>query len=426
MHNQRIITAPTAYATTLLISCLCMLSCIKEVDFDSVEDCPAVVECILEKKPVQTLKLYRMMSLSDSNFIPIEDASVYLMKQTGNRDDFVAKFEKTRDGIWEAEYEPDFGAIYSLQIIVEGKDTLRASTRFPDDLKVISYTKIIRDGEHRFQSPSDSIEFVCKTCEVHYGSYSKPFTGASGRFYSSFYGDGSFKAYTRSYDDACKMWIYPHKDVTTPIVAGSLDYLYEEYYTFSGTEQPYASYAITDHPGADNFNINSGQLSDLNFELTDEAKSFLLYSNDIVCKYQLFHQWYSFMCPPLALHDHFVRIEHPAHFTNGLNTEELKHSYHHSDHSFFITADYTDTYPSYRFSFGNMFVPDLFNGFVNEVRFLSDEYDAFLRDVVSKSLNQDNFVLSEYDHHNIYSNIEGGFGIFGAQHITWEEPCLTY
>ena len=59
--------------------------------------------------------------------------------------------------------------------------------------------------------------------------------------------------------------------------------------------------------------------------------------------------------------------------------------------------------------------------FLIEVRFLSDEYDSFLRDLYVKNLSKDDFILSTYNRYNIYTNIQGGVGVFGAENDTWAE-----
>lgn len=58
--------------------------------------------------------------------------------------------------------------------------------------------------------------------------------------------------------------------------------------------------------------------------------------------------------------------------------------------------------------------------FLNEVHFVSEEYDAYLRALYAKFQNKNDFVLLSYDYDNVYSNIKGGTGIFGADNITWD------
>ena len=108
------------------------------------------------------------------------------------------------------------------------------------------------------------------------------------------------------------------------------------------------------------------------------------------------------------MHKQFVRIEHPSGFWNGIKEEDLKRSYQFSTSSFLILGNYTN------YSSG-------LEPFLIEVRFLSDEYDSFLRDLYVKNLSKDDFILSTYNRYNIYTNIQGGVGVFGAENDTWAE-----
>ena len=114
------------------------------------------------------------------------------------------------------------------------------------------------------------------------------------------------------------------------------------------------------------------------------------------------------MCPDLPLHKGFVRIDQPEGFSNGLSDDDLKTSYQYSRNSFFILGDYSNYLSG-------------IEPFLIEVRFLSEEYDAFLRELHIRNLSKDDFILSTYDSNNIYSNIYGGVGIFGAENTTWAE-----
>lgn len=58
---------------------------------------------------------------------------------------------------------------------------------------------------------------------------------------------------------------------------------------------------------------------------------------------------------------------------------------------------------------------------VLETHFVSEEYDAYLRDIYSAKKTVDDFILSAYEAKHIYSNVIGGYGIFGADYVTWDE-----
>jgi len=408
------------YLYLLFLTAFSITSCIEDVSINPIGERTIVVECILVKDTVQILHLYEMANLYESKITPVENAKISLLRLHADKRDTVATFKRKEREIWLSCYEPDFGSHYILEIVTENGDTIKAATTFPEDLRLISSTKSMRSYKGAIKTDIDTISYVCKSSEVHIGHYTEMIL-SSDRLYAR--EDGKpFKAYNLPYEGSCKMWIYPHADNTFFGPPGStMNYLREEEYVFRGTDQPNTAYAVTDHPGADNFNIVPGKLSDLDVCLVSEKDN--AYLSQYGARHELFYQWYLNNCPNLPLHNHFVRINHPAGFTNGLKIEDIKDSYHSSQHSFFITADYADTYPPYRYVFGKH-TPNLASGCVNEVRFLSDEYDSFLRDIVVQSMNNDNFVLSEYDYHNIYSNVQGGFGIFGAELVTWEEPEL--
>lgn len=50
---------------------------------------------------------------------------------------------------------------------------------------------------------------------------------------------------------------------------------------------------------------------------------------------------------------------------------------------------------------------------IYDIYILSEDADAYYRDVYHHHLNQDSFIF-QYDSEGIYSNVDGGLGIFGA------------
>ena len=52
-------------------------SCIEYVNMDSREEMPVVVNCVLTRDTVQTLRLYRMRVLSETGNVPVEGATVF-------------------------------------------------------------------------------------------------------------------------------------------------------------------------------------------------------------------------------------------------------------------------------------------------------------------------------------------------------------
>ena len=140
----------------------------------------------------------------------------------------------------------------------------------------------------------------------------------------------------------------------------------------------YYPYIVTDHPYADDFNINGHKFSELSFEGDFDGHCMAI-------SWPAFHNMRRMM-PELPLHDQFVRIEH-------LDTSR-----------FHMLAGPIE-YPKV----GEPYQDHLVFSFV------SDEYDEYLRSVYVKNRKLDHDITRIYSTEGVYSNIEGGVGIFGSE-----------
>lgn len=382
----------------LLVLCF---ACVEDIDIDTGEEMPIVVDCVLRNSHVQTLRLYRLRHLYKNEYKDIEGAGVELFKEEieGKTSTFVkvAEFLQKDGPDWEAQYQPEYGAKYKLRVIVNGKELAHAFTTFPEDLKLVMH-----------MSPFDSLGVGYRAIT---GEVSEP-------RYVLWWGDWPyiesetpFKVYERSIKP-CKIWIYPHTDTTIVIKPDNKYSIQQaENVRFSGSTKPYAKYVVTDHPGADNFNVVGGSMSDIDF-FNVPVNSYL-YNVHTLNLHPNISQWCPLVKPELPLHDRFVRIDHPKGFDNGFYGDRLEHGYQYSSGSFFIFGDY-DNYMA-------GLLP-----FTLEVRFLSDEYDTFMRELYLKKSSRDDFILSTYERKNIYTNIIGGLGVFGAENTTWAEHAYWF
>ena len=61
---------------------------------------------------------------------------------------------------------------------------------------------------------------------------------------------------------------------------------------------------------------------------------------------------------------------------------------------------------------------------------VSDEYDRYLKEVTSYEMrHQEGDLTVLYERENVYSNILGGMGIFGARisyYLPWKEAGIPY
>ena len=140
----------------------------------------------------------------------------------------------------------------------------------------------------------------------------------------------------------------------------------------------YYSFLVTDHPYADDFNISGQKFADL--PITGDFDGHCMAIG-----------WPAFlnmrrMMPELPLHDVCVRIDHLD--TNRFHIlagpiEYPKSGEPHQDHFVFS--------------------------------FVSEEYDEYLRSVYTKYRKMQHDITSIYSTENVYSNIDGGVGIFGSE-----------
>ncbi len=401
----------------LLIILGILPSCIEYVNMDSREEMPVVVNCVLTRDTVQTLRLYRMRVLSETGNVPVEGATVILQgKDNNGKFQTVAEFHRTEGINWEVKFQPEYDTDYGLLIKVPGKEDITATTRFPEDLRLIQcccgantagVSQAIRDdnGNQYFYH-----DYGMYTAEIRKGKYYDEYFD---RYYMIKNEDGTpFKAYLDVSENPCKIWVFSHTD-TTYVSPGneSITTINEGFFQFSGSRQPLSKYVATNHSGADRFNIAPGRIADLHYWNRPNIPSEIIRTN--------YSQWCLYLCPEIPIFKGFVRIDHPANYRNGLNINDLKNSYLYSDRSFFIAGDYSDNYNSYPRE-ENKYLLHSNQSFLNEVHFVSEEYDAYLRALYAKFQNKNDFVLLSYDYDNVYSNIKGGTGIFGADNITWD------
>ena len=342
----------TQYLLFGLLLCGPMISsCVETLKIKTQDNKTVIVECILVEDTVQTMKLYYASGRGDVpvyNSIP--DAVPMIQNKSG---DTLAIFARDTGNLWKAVFSPQYGAAYNLRVEIPGYEDIQAQTVFPKDILLQKDDKrmeIDSSGRHKYLSYSFQL---------------RQFSGLN---------NWGMRVYEREYNDECRMWIFPFVNSVFRI-----DALRSEY-------------AISGHPGTDGFNLVPGVLADLD----------CFSSGSPITNYKTVIKWMMEYCPQLALHDGFVRINHPSHFSNGLDSAALAASYLASDRSFLVTGSYVESmgYPS--------------GGCHLKCYFLSEEADSYMRDLYLKHYSSENLVERLYEYDDIYTNIKGGYGVFGA------------
>lgn len=382
-----------------------LVSCVEDIVIDMGLEEAVAVDCVLRKQQTQTLRLYRMNEVYGSRGEEgVEEATVTLLACDDESGEYspAAVFSHYEGAEWRTEFEPEYGVKYKLSVSIPGKEEITAETRFPKNLSLYYPLNSRVSPYCQLPDPNnvkDSLNYRIFSYEVRLES----------------------KRMEDFYKDSCKIWIFPHVDSEYGDGKQSED---EEnipdhlrWYVFQQPSKPYAKYVATDHPYADNFNMAPGTVSDLDWcnlpvQKYADGESNLLFSN--------LSQWPRVVCPDLPLHSSFLRIAHPADFVNKKYKHEYNQGYIHEydqeyqKRHFYIIADYSESY-GILYDFGRIPRP-----FVLETHFVSEEYDSYLKDVYMAKENVGDFILSAYEGKSVYSNVNGGYGIFGADLTRWD------
>lgn len=312
---------------------MALTGCVETIVLDPHEkDLPVMVNCLLTPdSDVQTLYLQYVKGKSANEYIPIIDAKVYVSAVFVSRLDTL-HFHYVDENRWESEDDPakriKGGKHYKLTVEIPGRSAIRAETTSP-----IAYRPALHTDLHEVHSMDDH--------SVYYQIEQYPTD--------------------KSHIETSPVWVFAKGKLKTMEQC-------DEYYPF----------IVTDHPYADDFNINGQKFSDLSFTGDFDGHCMAI-------SWPAFHNMRRMM-PELPLHDELVRIEH-------LDTNR-----------FHILAGPIE-YPKVGEPHQDHFV----------FSFVSDEYDKYLRSVYVKSRKTEHDITSIYSTESVYSNIEGGVGIFGSE-----------
>ena len=133
-------------AVILFILMVTLSSCIRDVIMDAKEKPQVVVVCVLSDEPVQTLQLSFTKGASLAEAPALTDAVAMLYDGTKA----VGEFKRGSDGIWRLEYAAIPGHTYRLEVQVPGYDLIYAEQMMPAEQ---AYVEV-----HYFCNLSDYVE----------------------------------------------------------------------------------------------------------------------------------------------------------------------------------------------------------------------------------------------------------------------------
>lgn len=363
-----------------LLVLLLISGCIQKVVIEPPKEREIVVKCILKNDVSQVVELYYSGGYGDTQFDPVVDAEVMIITEAGTEFVFVNKGE----GRYERSFlRPASGSKYILSINVPGRETITAETVFPEIITV----------DTRFFPPESWID--------DYQEYYDRWIEFNSLFPWAF---GTYGVEEMKETGGTSILS------TMPGIVFQLTTPYPEILYIVGMNQEsgrfrYASELATNHLKADPSNLNRRMYHQKELFPTDTS----------IKRTRLFQSVFS-VYEGLPLHDDYIRIASPGAYDNGLDSlyglvfrgQVIPMNPLIDASSFFsIVGDI-----SYHFwdSSENDRRSSLFFCSV------SQEYDRYLQDC--RKLLQENegdvlaTLYSSAD--QIYSNINGASGIFGA------------
>lgn len=353
---------------SLLLSALLplMSGCVETIEMDpGEEDLPVVVNCFIAfsdgQNPTQgdtdvtiELTLQYARGKSQAEFLPVEEAEVYIEDFAGRRIQFDHKegcrWESTGmkdDRLpWTLETEIWPDQKYTLRVEIPGREAIWAETCTP---------------------PKIRLEFTSKPVLLREED------------------DPKVEAFRLEGDglDRCALW------------ATGWEYRSGQGSTRNRTGMLPLDYIVTDHPYADDFNVCGKSYADLTFLGTTN------WSRALDAYYEACFRWGQEKMAGYPLHEGFVRIYNLAY-----------------DESFTILPGPLYCVDSGYFLLLPEVAPYAAACSLIEWRFVTEDMDRYLRSVYVRNLSLDRSLSYVYSTSNdVYSNIHGGLGIFGSYYI---------
>ena len=353
-----------SFFTALLASALLLPSCVRDVVLDAGDKPAVVVECILKNSDVQELHLNFTKGASKSDHEPLTEAVATLYDLTVKR--AVGQFVRQDGDLWTLDYTPVPYHDYRLEVEVPGHDLIYAEDTMPGKVEVC---------------------WGRKTASSLFTEYN--FTE---------YDNGDFSKYELEFYRTLKRR-YPDKTGTQCFLAGSFYYLVSAPHPFLiygmnlnpvTEDYEFVEFLCTDHPSVQPYTLSSGTY--VSPSIRDDYPKVKLYP--LLEGQPLYNRYMIF--PENA--DKSERM-----FTISGSFKGMWWNYYKSA--------YDDEYP---------------RGYLVVVS-MSSTYRRYLEDViVTCQLKDSSDLTAVYVRDNIYSNMEGGVGLFAGVYETKEEWCMRY
>ena len=373
----------------IILPVLLLTGCVESIVMDPHdEDLPVAVCCILRNPDPesfysltqttnatldiqrQTMTLNYVKGKSMENHIPVEEAEVCVRYENGPRKDPTGTiaFEHVGDGVWESDSVRIYPeADYFLSVLIPGKDTIRAKTTGLPDVQTATY------------APPEVFEYDDKEAEEYFLRHPYYF-------------------HNNQKDIDCPVWVFAQE------------------YTPEGWKD--LKYLATDNPYADDFNISGKHLSDLTILGTQDQGD----GTDARIR-EVFEASLKAM-PNLQLHEGYIRME---------KVDTSRTIFVSAGPIWYLNLESNGYYEYFDIQAGSKIVYDeekkeyiripvykqrrwTWNQYFRfHFHFVNSDLDEYLRSIYIREHKTDNYLTTLYTAPDIFSNIQGGVGIFGCE-----------
>jgi len=390
---------PKVHLFFVVLLQILLTGCIQTVEIAPPEERAVVVKCILMNDAVPTVELYYSGAIGDTHFDPVEDAQVMISTRAGN----VYQFIYEKDGRYLGHFLPNPGQTYHLTVLVPGRDSISAMTTIPEKFEMEAAffppEEWLEDAE-RIKStlliPELSTpDFPIYDWEEYYRIYPWGLTGAYRKSLKKMHAEGGSSI----------------MDLMPGMVFSMVSSWPRVMYIVATREESgkmvHVKQLATNHLLADKANLDEKVYHPV-YDATADTSLRQRFERAVDTRYE-----------GLPLHDDYLRIVSDGDYDNGLGKV-----YRIVDRSQVVPDDYLMDASTFFAVVG-----DFSYNYWNEDReclhsslyfcSVSEEYDLYLQDSHRQIASMKGDILTTLYSNatNNYTNIRGGFGIFGAMYV---------
>lgn len=376
-----------------------MKGCIQPVEITPPEKRAVIVKSILMYGATPTVELYYSGAVGGTHFDPVEDAQVMISTRAGN----VYQLNYEKDGRYRGGFLPNPGQSYHLTVLVPGRDTITATTTIPEKFEMMSAffppEEWLEDSDQVLRSlyipELSKPDFPIYDFEEYYRIYPWAFS-KSGKAIEEM----------RSKGGSSMLDLMP--GMVFSMVSSWPRVMYIIATREEGGKMVQAKHLATNHRLVDNDNLGD-KMYHSEDNVTSEPSLRQQFEREIGTHYE-----------GLPLHDDYLRIVSDGDYDNGLGrvyrlvyrgSAALPDDYLHDASSFFtVVGDFPYNYWG-----------EDREGLHASLYFcsVSEEYDLYLQDCHRQIASMKGDILTSLYSNatNNYTNVHGGFGIFGAMYV---------